>query len=1131
MTRLLLDRPVTTWVFFAALVVLGVYACPKLRVESMPEVELPSVTVATNWTGASPTAVHRSITVPIEEAVRRVHGIEEVVARSYPGRSMVDVSFRRDINVEYARLELAEQLGAVRQSLPSSAQPPQIVGDVPDEFETEEFFSVSLTSSLDPNDLRAEAEKWIVPQVMGIDGVASAQIRGGADRVLRVILDREKIELQQLSADAILRSILSMDDIAAGGVVRRGPVELLVSIRDESNVQAFHDLVIDRRGERLIRLSEVATIQWEHEDPIYLVRVNGKNLVQLHVDKRRGSNAVTVSRAIRSKLPQIEATLPFPVEFEVDEDAGEDLEQKLVELVYRSLLILGILLVLLLISMRSLPLAGTVIASILLAVVISLSLFYFLGISVNFITISGLTVCFGMILDNSILVLDSVHRRVGESVGGFSAGWRSRLSPRRALREITRGANEVAFPILGTTLTTMVAFLSFVFLSGRLSLYYAPLAVAVATAMGASILVALGWMPVALRTVWLRGVGRVRAALDERDRAGEGEGVTAETGRITGTTEANGDDGGSGISGGGGINGPVVLHSEEPPSRFERFVGVTLKLWWIATPLALASLVAGYYIYHEKVNKGGFFRMPEREELIVSLRLPEGTDILMTYETTKRFEHELLPVPEGAQVTMTAYRNYGRMNIRFEEEQMKTELPLMYRYRLIDLAEKMAGMGIYIAGFDEQAYVKGFFGGMHNNSTIRVTGYNSKYLERITDDIYEKVRRVRRVRHARVLNDMRFLYSPQEESVITIHRDRLKDLDVSVAEVVGLLRRIIGGDYPTSMIIGGESERMQLRYDDADEIEFSGIADRIVRTSSGKRVRLGDILSLETIGLAGPIVREDQRYARYVSWEYVGTESMRSSFIRRTLAGLELPYGYAAEEPEQTNLTEEEEEELTLMLVLAVAFIFMILAGLFESLTLPFLVLVSVPMSLVGVFLIFWLTDTTFDSSAHIGLILLFGIVVNNAILLVARYRTEARERMRRWLLGRREARAGGDEAELSVDERLLPRGPFGLRKLPLAERVEVLKASVCHGTRVRLRSILLTSGTTIVGLAPLLIRFDELEGRDIWENLALSSIGGLTASVVLILLSLPAAYYVWVRIAWFLYERVLRKGRRDVMS
>ncbi len=420
MTEQLLRRPVATWVLFAATIVLGVYAMPKLRVESMPEVELPTLTVRTTWSGASPSAVHRSITVPMEEVARRVHGIEEVVARSYPGFSQVEISFRRDVNIEFARLELAEQIGAIRRDLPMNARPPEIRGDVPEEFQTADFFTVSLISPLDPNDLREKAEAWIVPQVMGVEGVASAEIRGGANRILHIVLDREKLWLHQLSADAVLRRVLTLDDITAGGVVRTGPTEALVSIRDKSTVPNLEKLVVGRRGERLIRLRELGEVRWDHEDPTYLVRINGQNMVLLSVEKRRGSNAVSVSRRIRAMLPELEASLPFEVTFEIDEDQGGELEKKLRELIFRSLLILGVLLLLLLLSMRSLRLAATVVASILLAVLISLSLFYFLGISVNFITISGLTVCFGMILDNSILVLDSVHRRISLSVGAVS---------------------------------------------------------------------------------------------------------------------------------------------------------------------------------------------------------------------------------------------------------------------------------------------------------------------------------------------------------------------------------------------------------------------------------------------------------------------------------------------------------------------------------------------------------------------------------------------------------------------------------------------------------------------------------------------------------------------------------------
>jgi HAE1 family hydrophobic/amphiphilic exporter-1 len=734
-----------------------------------------------------------------------------------------------------------------------------------------------------------------------------------------------------------------------------------------------------------------------------------------------------------------------------------------------------VLLLLLLASMRDLRLAVIVVGSILLAVVISLSLFYFLHISVNFITISGLTVCFGMILDNSILVLDSVHRRLAEGIGGFRRGWRRLVHPGTVNQQIVAGTGEVAFPILATTLTTMVAFLSFVFLSGRLSLYYAPLAIAVATAMGASILVALGWMPVALRGAWIgRTSGPPRGAAPAAPAPGE----------HAPQSEA---------------------YVGQPPNGFEKMVRLTLRGWWFVLPLTLAILFSGWYLYKNKVDRGGFWQIPEKETLLMFISLPEGTDILMVYETMKRFERELLPVPEGVDLNIMVWRNNGRMQVRFDEEMLKSEYPLLYRNRLIELAEKMAGMGIFIRGFDEQAYVKGFFGGQRLNSTIRLTGYNSKALEDMAEGILRWVSRNRRVRHGRILNDMQYFSSPQDESVITIQRQRLVDYGLTVQEVVAYLRRLIGMDYPVGIIVDGEAERLQLRYDDAERIEFESVADQIIHTSGGKSVRLGDVLTLESLPLAGAIVREDQRYAKYVSWEYVGTESMRSRFLHSALGRLQLPYGYKAEEAEQSFLSEEEEGELTLMLILAVAFIYMILAGLFESLMLPLLVLLSVPMSLVGVFAIFWVSGSTFDSSARIGLILLFGIVVNNAILLVSRFRMEARDRFV----------ANGSAGALAEI-----RGAFDLWRLPQALRAQTLQRAISHGTRVRLRSILLTTGTTIVGLGPLLIRFEKLEGKDIWENLALSSIGGLTASVILILLALPAAYYSGIRLAWWIGRR-----------
>ena len=225
MIRFFVNHPVATWMLFAALIICGVYALPRLDIQAMPETELPSLTIHTRWNGASPSAVQRSITIPIEEAARKVHGVEELTSRSSPGRSRVSVSFRRDTNIEFARLEISEQLGAVRRNLPSTAGQPVIVPYVPEEFRTEDFFTFSLISKLTTNQLREEAETWLVPRLLSVQGVADAEMQGGARPLVKVLLDLELMERYNLTADGVYNRLEALDDIVPAGAVRRSGLE------------------------------------------------------------------------------------------------------------------------------------------------------------------------------------------------------------------------------------------------------------------------------------------------------------------------------------------------------------------------------------------------------------------------------------------------------------------------------------------------------------------------------------------------------------------------------------------------------------------------------------------------------------------------------------------------------------------------------------------------------------------------------------------------------------------------------------------------------------------------------------------------------------------------------------------
>jgi HAE1 family hydrophobic/amphiphilic exporter-1 len=854
------------------------------------------------------------------------------------------------------------------------------------------------------------------------------------------------------------------------------------------NVTRLEREVLTRRGGQNFTLGMLGRVEPSFDDPEYFVRANGQNVVQIAVEKRSGANTVTVSRSLRKALPRIQESLPFEASFHIDDDQGEDLREKLQELVYRSLIILAILFLLLAAGLRQIRLTAIVTASIAFAIVISLSLFYFLKLSVNFITISGLTVCFGLILDNSILVLDSIHRRLKALDRAEESQLSRRTKLKVALEMIVAGTREVSFPILATTLTTMVAFLAFIFLTGRLAVFYVPLAVAVATAMTASLFVAFGWIPVALNQGWAAPLVR---------RLPDGPNTVADT--------------------------EIHAYVEDLPDLGSRPKGLeavfhwTQRLWWLILPPATALLVWGFaHVYKDKVIKGGFWRIPDQEELIVYMEMPAGTDLVMTTEVLSTFEEALLPIPEGARMTSTTWGgNRGYIRIEFEDELLSTEYPTLYRLRLVEVADATGGASIFIRGFSERPYFKGPFRGSALNSLVKLTGYNSRQLGSIAEEAQRRVSRNRRARNARITSGYRFDRSFQDETVLTIDRDLLAEHGLSVVEVVGYIRRLLGVDTPWTMLIEGRKKRVQLAYEDSETIEYSDVAEKVIFTSTGERLKLGDLVALETRPVKGTVVREDQRYTMYVNWEYVGTDRMRRNFIQQVIDEMDLPYGYAAEEATMEFITPEEESELILMAVLASVFIFVILAALFDSLSLPFLVLLSIPLALVGVFITFWITAESFDSSAKIGLVLLFGIVVNNAILLASRFRTEAALILK--------ARMGGDpEAEAALFPGMRKcLGGSDLWLLPSGERAEMLRRAVARGTRIRLRSIVLTSSTTVVGLAPLLIDLPWLggggggEGRDIWENLALTSIGGLVSSTVLILLAIPPLYYFAIRAKW----------------
>jgi len=1048
MIRFFVSHPVATWMIFAALMVCSLYAVPRLDIEAMPDVQLPQLVVTTSWSGASPAAIQRAITLPIEEAAARCRGVERLESISRHGYSQVSISYQRETDIEFARLELNEFLGNIRRHLPSQAGQPHIRGTMPADYRDHEFFSVALLSPLPPNELRQKAEDWLQPAFLAVDGVAQVDVLGGAQPLLRVRLNRSRMERYNLTADIVGRRLRQRGDILCLGSVRQQGQQLTVSVHDSVTTDDLAATVLRHQGGQPIRLSHVADIEGGFEDVTMFRRINGQNVVALRMERKSGANTVTVSRRLHSALPEIQAAMPFPVTFMVDQDEGKALREKLEELVLRSASILGLLFVLLSLALRRIRLVGIVISSIVFAIVICLSLFYFFDVSVNFITISGLTICFGMLLDNSILVLDSVHRQVTQ---------RRRQGVRQAL---IKGTQEVSFPIIATTLTTVVGFLGFAYLNGRLALTYVPLAVSVAFAMAASIFVAFCWMPVALQ--------------------GAARSIDRPNGQPTG------------------------------PTRIGKMVHATtrigLRFWPIPLLLLLGLLLGTWHVYDTRIIKGGWWQPPIRENLYFRITHPVGTDVLLASETMKLFEAELLPVPEGIKMSVWSRANTASMHIEFEtDEVFYSAYPLLFRNRIIVLAEEMSGLSMVLVGFGNP-YLRGSFGGISTNSGIVLTGYNTKDLEDISDGVLQRLNRNRRARNIHRTSSNGYDTPGQQENLITIDRDILARHHLTMTEVVLYLQRLLNMDYPWHMTVEGRNQQVQLGFISEETSQFDNLCQQTLTTAGGEQVSLGEVITLESRPQLSSIARRDQRYTQTINWEYIGTAKMQAACTREILAGIDLPYGFTAEDRTERLISQEEEEELLRTILLTILFITMTLAALTESLALPLLVLLSLPMALVGVVAIFWATSTAMDSSAQIGMVLMFGIVVNNAILLINRYRLMIRELV---------------EDRRILDQPLGSRSRLGgldLWPLPADQRRSILRDAIVQGTGIQLRSILLASGTTVAGLIPLLIEFGRDSGsKDIWENLALATIGGLTSSTILLLATMPALYWMFTRLGWIL--------------
>jgi hydrophobic/amphiphilic exporter-1 (mainly G- bacteria), HAE1 family len=723
-----------------------------------------------------------------------------------------------------------------------------------------------------------------------------------------------------------------------------------------------------------------------------------------------------VAADVRDRLDGIRATLPDGVTLSVTHDESESVADELEVLARRSALSLGLILLVLLAARRGARPSVVVLTSVVFSALATFLVFRFLDLGLNLVTLSGLALAFGMAVDNSIVLLESVaHRCRGR-----------RFSPVRTLAAV----REVLFPLLAATATTAVVTLPFLYLEGDLRDAYLPFVLAVVVSLVASLAVALTWTP--LLAKW---------ALRER---------------------------GTGVSGRGALPGRVdaaLLRG------FDRTLGAFLRRPWLPVAISALVLAAAVWVFREKVAKGSIFSPQPDTTLTVSIGLPPGARIERTDELLRTFEdavltHEFRAKGWVKQVDAFVTTDRGNLTVRFPDVVAWTTVPAILKEELTMRAATISGADVSVTGQGPG------FSRSRSRVTpsyqLRLTGPDYGRLATLTDGVAAVVGAEPRVRDLDT-NGAGMFIEDARELVLIPDRDRIAAAGLTMRAVVDAIRPAIAADLGSRRFVGPDGPVTgRVRFEGGEDLVVPELLELLVTTPSGVRVPLRELARVEERGLPGEIRRRDQRYERQIRFEYRGPRRVGDRFVKSLVENTVLPPGYAMKDGLGLFLTAREESDIRRGIVLSLVLVMIVSAALFESLVLPFVAVLSVPLSFAAIPFTFWATGESFDRTAYVGLILLAGIAINNALLLVHR-------------AGRLHRRLGD---------------------AGLASR---------RAARERLRPILLTTLTSVAGLVPLMHQGTEAMAGT-WRSLALAATAGLLASAAFTLLVIPCLFTLLAR-------------------
>ncbi len=1028
-----------------ALVLFGLVAFSRLSINLLPDLSYPSLTVETKLDGAAPGEVEVLLSRPIEEVVGTVAGVKRLTSVSRPGLSQVTLEFTWGREMDFAALDVRQKLDMLR--LPREATKPLLLRFDP---ANDPIMRLYLTGGTDLFQLRYVAEEVLKKDLESTEGVAAIKVNGGYEEEIQVRVDEGKLSLLGLTIQDVNQKLLRENVNQAGGSLYEEEARYLVRANNEfEGLDDIMDTVLFSQDGRQVKVSDVATVTRGSKKREVISRFAGGEAVELAMYKEGDANTVQVAKAVRNRIANIEDDLPKGIELSTGVDQSEFIRASIDEVLMNAMLGGGIAILVLLFFLKD-PRSTLIIGvSIPISIVTTFFLMYRTGTTLNIMSLGGLALGVGMLVDNAIVVLEAIFKR-------REAG----ATPFEAARD---GASEVGRAVAASTLTTVAVFLPVVFLQGIAAQLFRDMALTVSFALLASLAVALTLIPMMAALIG-SGEDAVRAL--ERDPGGRVRRffrfllITIPSWILFGLRWVF------------RMIGKGLAHASRPfAAVFDRLLGGVsaayprlLRGSLRARPLVVAIALLLFAGAIWVVPRLGFDLIPtfSQGEFSFMVELPEGTPL----ESTDRFVASVESALDGDErvaslssiiggrgLSLTSTGTEGENTARIQVRMATNTTPEQEQEVARLLRERLEASGLANFEFERPTFFS-----FRTPIEVELYSDNLGELHTAAADLLPEIRTVPGLVD---VTSSAELGNPELQ--INFDRNKLAQLGLSLGDVADTIRNKVQGEVATRFTEGDREIDIVVRSVEIGRASVDNVRNFIVAQRDNVPIYLKSVADVALVDGPSEIRRIGQRRTAVISGNLAGRDmGAVATDVREVLAAQSFPLGVTASLSGQEEERAEAQRSLLMAMALAIFLVYLVMASQFESFLHPFVIIFTLPLGAIGVIGALLATGRSVNVVAMIGTVMLAGIVVNNAIVLV-----DAVNQRRRSGLGKVEAlvAAGSD----------------------------------------RLRPILMTSATTILGLLPMALGLGE--GAELRAPLAITVIGGLSVATLLTLVVIPVVY------------------------